>query len=1084
MPATVEFPIHVRTDAKVLLDRQEDLLETAELALGRALRKARRTVPGGARDSALPDVSSSVLWLGADAGAVYDPARRAIEQKLAELIDRLVREAGRDDLLPAPGDRSDPAEPTDGARLDPLLGVYTLPSYKGGQDTTLPVTGKRTPDPDPGDPALEWLPIGSWEELEREIIFALGLRDIEVVPQWGDLGAIYRFAGGTVNVWVKRLQDDRVLIDNVPLLGLRSPGLDGARRAIVNRPVELSPNASYSLRYLAPATPSGRTEFARQYYEPRFTRLLREHARGGSTMSSADVDAQVAQRVRDAIEAIVATFPAAAVCFLELRVGGDTLLLYTDVDIPSDLNVELMPIVHLGEPRPRPRPQRTARATGAGGTLGDRTAGAGGDGGGAGAGTGTTGARDGQGARGARGGGGADGSSGSDEGAASARRGGFVDIEPPPDMPPPEDGSAFPTLSGTDAATDVCEPFLGEPSVATLGSEGESLNQAMGRIAARLEIQPCEFVGHFLISAASAVGRRARAVGLSETTDAGESSTSAVPAPDTLASVEFHPHASVQIQLLRHLAGVVPLISQLSAALRETIASNGRRIAGEKHDEPTSWTLAFIEELHPIIDESVAELFKMTCRVLLLQMLLASLAEIKARAKEPGFTRFASLFEQVVLPQLADVEELLRMRTMLQDAPGQADVYRADEYMVRATLANVPQTPESSSGSGSGQASSASLGVSAQPASWLEATANLTGALTPHGHLTGGSPAANAYQTLEEGGVWRIRDRNGQLWTLEAIERAILLRRGTVESVEPLVKQLTDLPDVMERFRDTQVGVRTELASILAEMQADNEQITQRAREDPDFGFKAGRIVESDVQATVPGALYALTGIHLHAHREIGEFFGGDPFYGRGIDFLFGSELGLTGLIHFGEFVGLVLLSIVCPPAGMYAGVALALNQLGEAQGRERIYGALIAPEEVLTYAEVEAGLFAAELGLALSLLPVAGKFLGEARAAFAVAGEEALDVSEAAAQAAAEEAASAMLRTAEEGFIEQFVLELGKAYAIQMLFEAVLSPIMEGLEREWGTTGPIGGLERGLSEVADRARERGSQASGARRTQ
>jgi hypothetical protein len=1095
MPATVEFPIRVCTDAKALLLGQDDLLGATERALGRALRNARRSVPGGARDSALPAVCNSVRWIGADVGAVDEPTRAAIEQRLAELIDELVHACAEEEALTPLAARSAPGEPVDSARLDPLLGLYTLPSYRDGNDTTVAVAGQAASDPDPGPPlaTLEWLPIGSLEQLQTAVGFELAARD-RVFPEWGDLGAIYRTTAGSINVMVQRMPGDHVLIDDLPVLGLRAPRLNDARTAIVSRPVELPVAATYRLRYLAPASADGRAAFVRQYHQTGLTRLLREHARRPHTMSDADFDAQVTDRVHTAIEAIVASFPPDIVCFLELRVNAATYLLYSGIDVPADLNVELLPIAQLGAPHPRPRARRApppdsdARAggsavpgdggsgAGSGAGTGEQGSGLrGGTGSGTGAGSGSDGAGDQDGADTGAGGSGA----GEDPGGSGARQRGFVDLPPLPGAPPRDPGSAFPTLAGAQLTVDVCEPFLGEPSADALGADGAALRRAMGRVAEQLEILPCEYVGHFLISAATTLGQRAQAVGMWDVAEAGElnAAVSAAGAattapPGTLGSVEFHPHASVQVQLLRHLASVVPLITGLSGMLQRTIAERGELISDEKHNEPVSWTLRFIEELHPILDESVAELFKMTCRVLFVQLLLASGEAIDERRREPGLSRFVALFEQAVLPQLADVDELLALRTRLQNAVGADATNHANQQIVDAMFANVPRAPGAGSGDGSGARPN---GTVAQPASWREASANLTGALSPHGHLTGGTAAANAYETIQANGAWRIRDRNGQLWTLEAIERSIVLRRGTIESVEPLVKQLTDLPDVMERFRSPEGGVRAELVRLLDQMSANNVDITQRAIADPDYGFKASRIVESEQQTTVPGALYALVGIHLYAHREIGEFFAGDPFYARGLDYLFSSELGRESLVHFGELVGLVALSIICPPAGIAAGVGLAVDQYADASERERVYGALIDPEQVLSYAEVEAGLFAAELGLVLSLIPVAGKFVGEARAVFAVAEEEAAAVSEAAARAAAQEAAAAMLRTAEQGFVEQFVVELAKAYVIQRVFEAALAPIMASLQREWGITGPIGGLERGLAELASRTRARGA---------
>src|SRR5262249_53094477 len=217
------------------------------------------------------------------------------ERRLAQLIDGLVQETGGDERLPALSGRPGPTEPADGARLDRLLGLYTLPSYRDGQDTAVPVAGDPAPDPDPFTQALDWRPIGSQKDLDYWIGAELADRNRRF-PEWGDLGAIYLGTHGKGTIMGERTQGSRLVINDLPLEGLRAPGLNEARRATATPLVELPPDAHYRLRSLAPATADGRAKFVREYYEPGLTRLLREHARRPSTMSSADFDAQVTQR--------------------------------------------------------------------------------------------------------------------------------------------------------------------------------------------------------------------------------------------------------------------------------------------------------------------------------------------------------------------------------------------------------------------------------------------------------------------------------------------------------------------------------------------------------------------------------------------------------------------------------------------------------------------------------------------------------------------------------------------------------------------------------------------------------------------
>jgi hypothetical protein len=1046
MPSTVAFPIRVRTDCRVLGESRQLVLDACGAALSRALANCARSVPPGARDVRMPGISTEIHWSGAGLPDIAIDQREALEAELTALIETLARDSALDVGLPNLADRGDPSESADGARLDRLLGLYTLPSYQGGADVTVPANTQITFEAQTvyAHTSVEWLPVASMTELVQAFREQF-LDHYPEPPRSGLTGAIYRDAQHGMSVTLWQLTDGS-LKGTVRLSGISSPRVDVTGSSLVTRPMELPPGASYRMRFIAPATADNRVSVLTQVYERQLTELFRRNGHfPHDTMSQAEFEPQLLARVQTAIQALARMIPEHVVCFVALEVNGEAGLLYSAIPISEDLDVELLPLTQEVAHRRRGRQAGAGRGGRDGGT-------------GTGSGTGVQ--------RGAGAGGG-----GGEGGNLHDGRSGFVDAPGAAS----DEGSPFPGEpaenggSGTSiGGTGICEPFLGEPSTDQLDAAGRLLSDRMQRIAGQLEIQPCKYVGHFLIAAASTLGALARRVGVADINETG--TTTVASGEGSLGSLDFHPGASVQLQLLRHLAGVVPAITELSGSLQDVMAENGKLIAGDYEGAAGSWMLQFVEELHGILDEAVGDLFKMTCRVVLLQLLNTSRAAIDARRLEPGFSAFAGLFERIVVPQLADIDELMHLRDRLQGAQAAAAYASANQRMVNAYFAGVPGAPGASTTQGSppGQP---------RPGSWQEARAGVTRALTPTHHLAEGPAAPNAYETIEQGGVMRIRDRRGDLWTLEAIEQAIVLRRGTIENVEPLVKQLTDLPETMERFRNPAGGVRAELQSVLDEMSYNNWDITTSAREDPDYAF--GTRVPHGGTETVPGTGYELQGIHLLAHREIAEFFRGDPFYARGLDRILGAAETAHTFTVVAEFVGIVLLAVVCPEAAVYAGVALAAYHYDEAREHERLYGALIDPEQVISYAEVEAELFGAELGLALSLLPVAGELLGEARAAFRVIAGEAAEVSEAAARAAAEQAATGLIRTAEHGFVEKFVIEATKAYAIQKVFEQVLAPIMESLEREWGTTGPIGGLDRAMAQLAQRAHERSAATGG-----
>ena len=76
------------------------------------------------------------------------------------------------------------------------------------------------------------------------------------------------------------------------------------------------------------------------------------------------------------------------------------------------------------------------------------------------------------------------------------------------------------------------------------------------------------------------------------------------------------------------------------------------------HRRPAAWQRRFHIELTDVMKESVAAIFVVTCRVLLLQLLRSSKAGIAARLDPRSFESHAMLFELMVNSQLAQVDYL------------------------------------------------------------------------------------------------------------------------------------------------------------------------------------------------------------------------------------------------------------------------------------------------------------------------------------------------------------------------------------------------------------------------------------------
>lgn len=297
----------------------------------------------------------------------------------------------------------------------------------------------------------------------------------------------------------------------------------------------------------------------------------------------------------------------------------------------------------------------------------------------------------------------------------------------------------------------------------------------------------------------------------------------------------------------------------------------------------------------------------------------------------------------------------------------------------------------------------------------------------------------------------------------------MVTRRGEAEGIDPLVKQIADVPELLARFRDNRDAIRAELLAVLTEMSAQNAEMLAKARADAWFAFRASQLSQHIPSATVPGSQYALQGIHLRVHEELGEFFAGDAFYPLGIDRLFSGELGRSELTTFGITAGITLLAVLCPPLGIAAGIAFAAADVVRAHERERLHGALIDPELVLDRAVVELELFAAYLGLALSLVPVGGAVAKSAGRGGVAALRTGLKSGLRAGLLAGGGAARAdlvrrwnrmLIEAAKRDLLTAFITELVSDAVLDRVVSEAMAPLLSYVEREARITGAVGGRD------------------------
>ncbi|WP_410808991.1 hypothetical protein [Micromonospora sp. 067-2] len=1044
MAISVHVPVRIRLDARSVTERPEEVTEALAAALARALERSRREVvaPRGGYLEVRAE-APQFRWTGAAGERVSPEDRRAFEARLRRRVDEVVSAARLDPGLPvgvaAPLSRP-PEELFDPSRMRHLLAVYRLPSYDDGGDATeVPVDG--------GDEAptvtYQWLLrpatylVGHLTELGREAV-----RQHGGLPSGTPQGVIARVVGSDGRpAWA-------VMVNTTPWSVLTferfgetvfratpQPHFEVEERVpspqpgtVQRRPVadrsalvamvdeELSPDIRQRLRI---AQPRGETTTVDEY--------------------QAQIERAVTAEVSRRVDAILASVGGATpTCLVVVSIGGVSLLLVgteeTDATMHWTGTANLLPITV--EQRPAAPPDPNAPA---GGGVGDGTgSGAGsGTGSGSGAGTGTGSGPGGTGGVGTGPGGGAGGTG---DGAAGARRGGFVFDPSTPSAPPGTEGRRFPVVGGDHAELPACAPLNGEPELDALGPDGDELRRLMDDIAFRLQSgEPCRYPANFCLQAAAML--RGRSAAISVLVGAAEREAFSRPVPEGtggLGPLDFRPVASPAVQFLRHLAGVVPRLDHLAQLImrRYSQPEHFARIQGGWIDSSASWNLHFVQRFSVALKGAVGQLFIVGSQAMLVQLLLTSRTGIDARIT--NFNRYAPIFERLIVSQLSDYAELRGLRERLR----------------RHEAARWTSTQTAMGGDALAAAS-----VTNPATAWYGAARAISGAfLAAEATLT--SPGA-AGEIVETDGTARIRDSHNVLWTLAEIEQALVVQRGEAEGIDPLVKQITDLPDVLARFAGNRSAIRDELWRVLQEMRRTNAEMLGRARGDAHFAFRSSRISEHIPSATIPGGRFALQGVHLVTHQQLGEFFGGNLYYATGIDTLFATELGREALTAFGITVGIIALSILCPPLGFVVGVAVAAVEVVHAHQRARLYTSMLDPELVLTRTEVEVELFAAYLGLALSLIPEAGTIGGATLRGGRVALRFGVRAGLRAARGyVVRRVTRQILEAASRDLLQAFLTEILLNEVLERVVQKLMEPVLAYVEREAMLSGAVGGPE------------------------
>jgi len=564
-------------------------------------------------------------------------------------------------------------------------------------------------------------------------------------------------------------------------------------------------------------------------------------------------------------------------------------------------------------------------------------------------------------------------------------------------------------------------PFLGEPALSEIGDAGVRLGKKMDVLAAALGIAAGDYAGQFCYHAAAALVKAANATQAMTETAVGENAP-ARGEKGNMGALHFKPNGSPIIQRIRTLAASIYDLDKLINEVIDIFEGDPYRcsIHGIWRGRGVSWALRLLEAVAPVVREAASALFVGACRSTLLQLLATSRQELLKR--QNAMPRYAQLFERWIVPLIADEAELQSMRSML-----------TRDRIAKITAKAGPV-----------------IAVAAPQAAWVSASASLLIALRGTPILRG---QGALYEIVEdEKGVPRIRDAQGVLWSNDDLERALSFKGQIAEGVDPLVKQIVDTQEARDRFKGA-TAVADELAALLDEMLQNNAEMAKKAAGDKTFAFTSSPIEEQIPAATVSGSKYALQGVHLIAHEQIGDAFRGSSYYAGGIDDLFDSEEGKKALLGAGLMVGLVLISVLVPGGAVIAmavGGVMGAHELDKAYEKKRLYRALIDPDLVLRYADVEAELFAAWIGAAIAVIPEAGP----ATKALLAGGKQVLKgeakaVAKTAGKAIAKRVVAELAEYAAKDLLEAFVKEAVINVVMDQIMQRALGPLIEHVSKE-----------------------------------
>lgn len=532
-------------------------------------------------------------------------------------------------------------------------------------------------------------------------------------------------------------------------------------------------------------------------------------------------------------------------------------------------------------------------------------------------------------------------------------------------------------------------PYLGEPSLDEWPGDYLHLAELIKDIATRLRMTEGRYAGSFALVAAAEVARQAELLG---TVGGG-----------TLAR---------QAELSR-LAQALTLVNNLAAAYVAAMydLDRGKQLPCPIAARSGQWALHFHQLFIPRRREAVGQLFVSACQDVLLEVLENSAVELARRTAE--FPRYMKVTRALLVILLARNVDLVALREKIADT-------RERELRGRLTVGS--------------------------PFDWYRASADVVAA------VRGGKPDSSAPGSVVfvDNEYW-AKDANGRWWSDRQLALAIGTSRKEAFLVDPFLEKVTDLDDIVRRLRDAQarddaregavaLEVDAVFAEVLAEVKRENEVRTQRARRDRAIAVGLASFVENRKDEI--GA--RLTGIHRLADERLRPMFEYRAVYVDGLRALTDAELGKAELWEFFNLVGLPFLAVFCPPAAFLIGAVEAVDALVTAYEHRGVQRAILGGDDIITRAQVEAELWAAWIGVALTFLPEVPR--ATRAVSRALPGSEQRAAAIAATRLAEAEAKRLLAEATSERLVSAFLREAAKGYVLNLALSAVINRFIDAV--------------------------------------